>query len=327
MRWQLARSIQYESWFNMQPLIKINDLIKSYKGFQLGPVDLEVDAGTIVGLVGSNGAGKTTLIKSLLGMISPDSGTMSMLGRPIQQIDDIDADLKNKIGVVLDTSAFTQESRVRDVALLGRWVFSDWDARYFQQLMDRFGLAADKKVTDLSRGMGMKLSLAFALAHHPRLLILDEATAGLDPLARDEVLDMLRDFMAEGELPGEAAVDSVAQEPRAILLSSHITSDLEKIADRIVCIDDGRKVFEADKETICNIAGVARCKSDQVEQVIAVLTDALDDPSSLRVVEGKYSTDLLVPDRFAFAQAFPEIPVEPVSLDDYLALTLKGEQL
>ena len=327
MRWQLARSIQYESWFNMQPLIKINDLIKSYKGFQLGPVDLEVDAGTIVGLVGSNGAGKTTLIKSLLGMISPDSGTMSMLGRPIQQIDDIDADLKNKIGVVLDTSAFTQESRVRDVALLGRWVFSDWDARYFQQLMDRFGLAADKKVTDLSRGMGMKLSLAFALAHHPRLLILDEVTAGLDPLARDEVLDMLRDFMAEGELPGEAAVDSVAQEPRAILLSSHITSDLEKIADRIVCIDDGRKVFEADKDTICNIAGVARCKSDQVEQVIAVLTDALDDPSSLRVVEGKYSTDLLVPDRFAFAQAFPEIPVEPVSLDDYLALTLKGEQL
>ena len=216
---------------------------------------------------------------------------------------------------------------MRDVALLGRWVFSNWDARYFQQLMDRFGLAADKKVTDLSRGMGMKLSLAFALAHHPQLLILDEATAGLDPLARDEVLDMLRDFMAEGELPGEAAVDSVAQEPRAILLSSHITSDLEKIADRIVCIDDGRKVFEADKEAICNIAGVARCKSDQVEQVIAVLTDALDDPSSLRVVEGKYSTDLLVPDRFAFAQAFPEIPVEPVSLDDYLALTLKGEQL
>ncbi|WP_251198578.1 ABC transporter ATP-binding protein [Anaerotardibacter muris] len=311
----------------MQPLIKINNLIKSYKGFQLGPVDLEVDAGTIVGLVGSNGAGKTTLIKSLLGMISPDSGTMSMLGKPIQQIDDIDADLKNKIGVVLDTSAFTQESRVRDVALLGRWVFSNWDTRYFQQLMDRFGLAADKKVTDLSRGMGMKLSLAFALAHHPRLLILDEATAGLDPLARDEVLDMLRDFMAEGELPGEAAVVSVAQEPRAILLSSHITSDLEKIADRIVCIDDGRKVFEADKETICNIAGVARCKSDQVERVIAVLTDALDDPSSLRVVEGKYSTDLLVPDRFAFAQAFPEIPVEPVSLDDYLALTLKGEQL
>ena len=184
--------------------------------------------------------------------------------------------------------------------------------------MEHFGLAPDKKVTDLSRGMGMKLSLAFALAHHPQLLILDEATAGLDPLARDEVLDMLRAFMAGDATPGAALAETPAESARGILMSSHITSDLEKIADRIVCIDEGRKIFDADKDEICNMAGIAHCKSSQLESIAAVLSGTAEAPGApaVRVIVGKYSTDLLVPDRFAFAQAFPEIPVEPATLDD-----------
>lgn len=209
----------------MTYLMEINNLGKRYDDFELSGVSLAVEPGCVVGFIGSNGAGKTTTIKAVLGIIAADAGTVRLFGQPVTcGSAEMDA-IKSRIGIVLDTCAFPDTCRVCDVGAIGRAAYREWDAAQFAALCDRFNLAPKKKVSELSRGMGMKLTLAFALSHNPELLVLDEATAGLDPIARDEVLDLLRDFMAEGD--------------RGILMSTHITSDLEKIADEVVCVDAG----------------------------------------------------------------------------------------
>ncbi|MFR7493640.1 MAG: ABC transporter ATP-binding protein [Adlercreutzia sp.] len=216
----------------MTYLLEIDNLGKRHDDFELSGVSLAVEPGCVVGFIGSNGAGKTTTIKAALGIIAADGGAVRLFGQPIACAASWTPSMR--IGVVLDTCAFPDTCRVGDVGAIGRAAYREWDAAQFAALCDRFNLAPKKKVSELSRGMGMKLTLAFALAHHPELLVLDEATAGLDPIARDEVLDLLRDFMAEGD--------------RGILMSTHITSDLEKIADEVVCVDAGRIVFTAPKD-------------------------------------------------------------------------------
>lgn len=290
----------------MEHLIEAKGLTKRYDDFTLDAIDLTVPAGTVVGFVGSNGAGKTTTLKLLLGLVNADGGSISLFDELING--DVPVSVKQRIGVVLDTCAFTQESLVSDVATIGRVAYANWDAQLFSRLCERFDLPRKKKVNDLSRGMGMKLSLAFALAHHPQLLILDEATAGLDPLARDEVLDLLRDFMGYDD--------------HGILMSSHITSDLERIADEVVCIDDGRIVFDVPKDAICNEAGVAHCRAAEVERI---MESGFFAPGTMRALRQPYATDVLVPDRFAFARAFDDIAVDKASIEEYMAFMLKGE--
>ena len=237
-----------------------------------------------------------------------DGGTSSVLGVPSDELSrSSGAAVKGQVGVVFDSISLPEHLKVADVGRIYAHTFASWDARRFERLVAGFGLDAKKTVKSLSRGMGMKLSLACALAHGARLLILDEATAGLDPMARDEVLDLLRDFVAE---PGHA-----------ILMSSHITSDLERIADRIVCIDAGRIVFDLPRDVITDEMGVARCRAADLEKIAdaGVIPDA-----ELRYLRHDYGIDVLVPDRFAFAESFPEIPVDRMSIDDYMTLTLKG---
>lgn len=294
----------------MDALIQANGLGKRYDDFRLKGIDIRVEAGTVVGLIGSNGAGKTTTIKMLLGILRPDEGDARVLGCPVGGGSAPEGELKQRVGVVLDTCAFPDTSKVKDVATLGRFAYRNWDAHRFDALCERFGLAPKKNVKELSRGMGMKLMLAFALSHDPELLILDEATAGLDPMARDEVLDILREFMAA--------------EGHAILLSTHITSDLEKIADEIVCIDGGKLVFDVPKDEICDVAGVAHCRERDLE-LIEESTWA--DDGRVRKLKSGMTYDVLVPDRFAFAKAFSDIALDSASIDDYMTLTLKGEQL
>lgn len=303
----------------MEHLINAEGLTKRYPGFTLDNVSLSVPEGRIVGLVGSNGAGKTTLIKALLGLIDVDGGTARILGRSLygtgKEIDSV----KQRIGVVLDTCAFLSTMRIRDVATLGRMSYDQWDAARFKGLCEQFGLDPKKTVKDLSRGMGMKLTLAFALSHHPELLILDEVTAGLDPISRDELLDILRTFMAD--------------EGHAILMVTHITTDLEKIADEVVCIDGGRIFFDIPKEAICDEAGLVHCRASDLERVVQSglaknAKNARDaDAASFKVMRRNYGVDLLVPDRFAFSAAFPDLACERISIEDYMALVLKGESL
>lgn len=296
----------------MERLISIHGLAKRYDGFALEGIDLTLEPDRVVGLVGSNGAGKTTTLKALLGLIEPDGGTVEVLGAPLAHHTSsarIDA-VKSRIGVVLDTAAFPSTARVSDVELIGRAAYRSWDRNAFWDMAARFGLDRHKKTSDLSRGMGMKLMLAFALAHDPVLLVLDEATAGLDPMAREEVLDMLCAFMARGG--------------RGILLSSHITTDLDRIADRVVCMDAGRIVFDLEKDAICDTAGIARLSAADVERVRTSQSPGSQD---LRIIRHAYDTEALVPDRAAFIAAFPDIACERAAVEDYMALTLKGELL
>lgn len=297
-------------------VLSVHDLRKSYEGFSLQGVSFSVPAGCIVGLVGANGAGKTTVMKSVLGLVYPDGGSVRLFGQEVSkgQQGYVGArafgELRQKVAFVPDVCGLPGDLRLRNVGSLYGRGYERWDGALFSSLCVEFGLPAEKRVSELSRGMGMKLSLACALSTHPLLLMLDEATAGLDPLARDEVLRILRRF--------------VADEGCGILMSSHITSDLEKSADRVVCLDAGRMVFSRDADELWNLAGVARCGSGDLQALVA---SGAYETGSLRVMRNPYSCDVLVPDRFAFAEAFPEISVERASLDEYLSLTLRGEQL
>lgn len=294
----------------MTTLIQATNLTKSYDDFCLDSFDITVHDDRIVGLIGSNGAGKTTLFKLLLGMIAPDSGQINLLGiNPSDLNANIDA-IKQRIGVVLDTCAFPVTMKVCDVDTLGKAAYQTWDRTYFRNLCRQFDLAPKKLVKDLSRGMGMKLSLVFALAHHPDLLILDEATAGLDPIARDEILDILRLYMEK--------------EGHGVLMSSHITTDLEKIADEIVCIDQGKLVFSLPKESICDEAGIAQCRTADVE---AIATSPYAATHTMHILSRGMSIDLLVPDRLAFAQEFPHIALDRASIEEYMTIMLTGETL
>ncbi len=295
----------------METMILARNLCKSYGSFALHDVSFTVDAGEVVGLVGSNGAGKTTTLKALLGLIPIDSGEAEVLGVSLEGRGAEVVRTKEDIGVVFDTCAFPNESKVADVGLMGRLAYDRWQQSSFLKLCDGFGLAAGKCVKDLSRGMGMKLTLAFALAHDPRVLILDEATAGLDPIAREEILDILRELMLS--------------EDRAILLSTHITTDLEKIADRIVCLDEGKVAFDVSKDSICDAAGLVRCRTSDLDALVAsdVLADQGED---VRIMRHAMGVDVLVPDRFAIKEAFPELPCDRVMIEEYMTMMLKGER-
>lgn len=324
----------------MDTLIQGTGITKHYDDFALDAFNITVSPDRVVGLIGSNGAGKTTLLKTLLGMTSLDEGSVRLLGVDPHAQGALNT-IKQHIGVVLDTCAFPVTMKVNDVATLGHAAYERWDSARFTKLCTTFDLPPKKLVKDLSRGMGMKLTLAFALSHHPDLLVLDEATAGLDPIARDEVLDIIRAFMEE--------------EGHGVLMSTHITTDLEKIADEIVCIDKGKLVFTLEKEAICDEAGIARCRAAELECVrkewckdspvtqatnlsarastgansaFAPASAAACTPiPSLRYLPRGLGIDLLVPDRFTFGKTFPNIPVERISIEDYMTLTLKGEVL
>ena len=286
----------------MEALIEGIDLTKHYDGFTLDHVSLAVPAGYVVGLIGSNGAGKSTAIKALLGLIRLDAGQVRAFGQPPAS-----PDWKQRVGVVFDTCSFVPTMTVGDVANLGRASYRQWDSGSFSQMIGHASIRPEKAVKDLSRGMGMKLSLAFAMAHNPDVLILDEPTAGLDPIARDEVLELLRAYMnVEG---------------RGILISSHITDDLAKIADTIVCTDGGRTVFSMPKDDICDTAGIARCTGESFEMLAA---SGFFGSGGMRYLRRDLSWDVLVPDRFAFGRAFPDIVCDRATIDEYMLLMLKG---
>lgn len=290
----------------MTHLIEATGLTKHYEGFSLDGVDLTVDDGEVVGFVGKNGAGKSTTIKALLGLIGVDAGEARLLGQ-VSTGGGLAPEVRERVGVVFDTVSVPPHLKVGDVGRLYGRAFRTWEGHAFARRLKDFGLDAGKQVKELSRGMGMKLSLACALSHGSSLLILDEATAGLDPMAREEVLDMLRDFVAA---PG-----------RAILMSSHITSDLERIADRVVCIDEGRIVFDLAKDAITDEMGVARCRVADFERIAS---SGFVPESELRYQRHEYGIDVLVPDRYDFARRFPDVPCDRMTIDDYMTLMLKG---
>ena len=285
----------------MTNCIELQGVCKSYGDFALQDLNLTLPGGAIMGLIGENGAGKTTAIKCILGMTRPDSGTVTVLGQPMGPDS---AALRQEIGVVLDECFFHDTLRPKDLSPILAPIYRGWDRELYWDCLARYGLPENKLIREFSRGMKMKLSLAAALAHRPRLLVLDEATAGLDPVVRDEILD---EFLA-----------FISDEDHAILMSSHITSDLEKIADYVTFLHAGKLLLTKPKDELLWKYGVLRCGEEQFQK--------LDGSEVLAWQKKDYSYDVLVPDREELLRRYPEAVVDRATMDEILLLYVKGAQ-
>ena len=224
----------------MSNAIKVENLIKTYPSFALKGVSFEVPKGYITGFIGPNGAGKTITIKSILSFIKPDGGTIELLGEKRNE----GKNTLEKVGVVMDTPYLVKDWTIQDVENAVMPFYSTWDGDRFKSLLDRFGIAKSLKVRELSRGMTVKLSVSIALSHGAELLILDEPTSGLDPVAREEICELLQEFVSE--------------ESHSVLFSTHITKDLESIADYIVFILHGEILYAGPKEDLMEVYGLLK---------------------------------------------------------------------
>lgn len=278
----------------MTNAIELKGLVKHYKGFSLGPVSLTLPAGCIMGFIGENGAGKSTAIKSMLGLVRPDQGDIRLLGKDPRQ----DRSVMEDVGTVLDAGFFPPEFRAPELERVLKHMYKKWDSEFYHQYLRRFQLDEKRKIGDYSRGMVMKLSLAAALAHRPKLLLLDEATSGLDPMVRDDILDILLDFIQDEE--------------HSVFLSSHITGDLEKIADYIVFLHQGKIILNEEKDMLLDSCGILKCAREDL--------DALDPAAVLGFRDGKFGVTALVRKYLIPGR----LQVEPATLDDIMLYSIKG---
>lgn len=285
----------------MDYALAVNGVSKQYPLFSLDNVTLKVPRGAIMGLIGENGAGKTTTLKLLLGIIRPDAGSVSLLGESdaaaMQQA-------KARVGVVLDEGFFPDVYTVQNIALVCRNIYPNWDEAAYRNWIVKLKLPANKKIKEFSKGMKMKLAISIALSHHPELLVLDEATSGLDPVVRSEILDVFLDFMQD--------------ERHSILFSTHITTDLERVADEITFLHEGRVVLQESKDDIMARYGVLKCGQAEF--------DALDPADRAGYRRGAYGYEVLLRQRQPYLRAHPDSVVDPATLDDIMLYTIRGDK-
>ena len=283
----------------MRNAFMVSGLTKTYQDFVLDHVSFTVPSGSIVGLIGENGAGKSTTINAALGLIQKEDGVVSILDR-----EELDGEVKEQVGVVFDGSNYPEILSPRKLNRVMKNIYRTWDEQAYLHLLKQFSLPADKQIRQFSKGMKMKLAISAAFSHHSRLLVLDEATSGLDPVVRDDILDMLLDF--------------VQDEEHSILVSSHITSDLEKIADYIVFIHEGKVVFEKPKDELTEQYGILKCGAAQF--------DALDKSDIISYRKMDYEWQILVSDRERMQKKYPKALVVPATIDEIMLLYVKGEK-
>ncbi len=283
----------------MRNALTVSRLTKTYNDFLLDHVSFSVPAGSIVGLIRENGAGESTTINAVLGLIQRESGTVSIFGE-----EKLDADIKEQIGVVFDGSNYPEVLSPRKLGGVMKNIYRSWDETAYFHFLKQFSLPTDKWIKQFSKGMKMKLAVSVALSHRSKLLILDEATSGLDPIVRDDLLDMLLDFVQE--------------ENHSVLVSSHITSDLEKIADYIVFIHEGKVVFSRPKDELAEQYGILKCGAAQF--------DALDKADIIVYRKMDYEWQVLVADREKMQKKYPKAMVVPATIDEIMLLYVKGEK-
>lgn len=278
--------------------LEITNLSKAYKDFSLDNISLSLPTGSIMGLVGENGAGKSTTIKLIMDAVSRDSGKVNVLGIDNQspQFNKV----KEDIGIVLDEAYFPEVLTARNINLVMKNTYKSWDEASYFAYLERFSLTEKKAISDYSRGMKMKLAIAVALSHDPKLLILDEATSGLDPIIRDEILDIFNDFTRD--------------ESHSVLLSSHIVSDLEKICDYIAFLHKGKLVFCEEKDRLLEQYSIVRLTKAEFE---AIPSDA---------VKGKKVTDYGVEALIERNSAMKQLKAERTSIEDIILFLAKGEK-
>ena len=285
----------------MENILEIKNLSKKYKEFELKDVSFDLPKGVIMGFVGENGAGKTTTIKAILNLIKKDSGEIKIFG---SKLEDNEKEIKENIGVLLDDSFLSEYLNPVDLNKIMKNIYKNWDEKlYFKYLKD-FKLPEKVRIKDFSSGMKTKVKIIVALSHHPKLLILDEPTSGLDPVARNEVLDIFQEFMENEE--------------NSILVSSHITSDLERVADYITFINEGKIVFVKEKNELLNSFGIAKCTEKEFEKI--------DKGDFVKFKKNKYEYDILVENKTDFEKKYNIEVIDKANIDDIMYIYIKGEK-
>lgn len=275
--------------------LELNNVTKEYKDFKLDHLSLTLPAGCILGLIGENGAGKSTTIKLILDMIHKDEGTIRIYGKDTEEASTL---LKEDIGVVMDDNGIPAALNGKKIDKVMKHIYKNWHSDCFMELLQKLSISADKKYGDFSRGMKMKMGIAIALSHDPKLLILDEATNGLDPVAKDEVLEMLFDFTREEE--------------HSILISSHIVSDLEKLCDYIAFLHKGKLILMEEKDKLFEEYGVMHISRDQLE--------TLDPKAIIGKRVSSYGAEVLV--KRDMVPSGSEI--SPINIEDLFVFMVKG---
>lgn len=277
--------------------IAVKNLCKSFDGFTLDNVSLQVPKGRIVGFIGENGAGKSTTINLILNELKRDSGTIEILGSEA-----LDNSIKKEIGIVFDECNFHDFFTANNIEKIFSGIYRTWDKELFVMYMKRFNIPLSKPIGSYSKGMKMKLSIICAMAHRPKLLILDEATTGLDPVVRDEILDMFLDFIQDEE--------------HSIFFSSHIITDIEKIADYVILIHDGKIIFEEEKDNLIYQYGIVRCEKKQFADI---------QPEDY-IISRKTNVcvECLVKDKEATRRKYKGFIVDNASLEEIMLFYIKG---
>lgn len=285
----------------MNNILEIKNLSKKYQNsnFELKDVSFSVPYGTIVGFVGENGAGKTTTINAILNTIHKDNGTIKIFDQELTQQS---SELLDDIGVVFDAVNFSGFLTPLKLSKVMNGVYKKWDNQKFNEYLKLFSLPTDKKIREFSKGMSMKLAIAVANSHSPKLLILDEATSGLDPVSRDEILDIFLDF--------------VCDETHSIFLSSHITSDLERIADYLIFIHNGKIILTAKKDDLIYNYGIMRATTEQFSM--------LEKEDILAYRKKEFQTDVLVSDKHIAKRKYKDCVIDNISIDEIMVLFVKG---
>ena len=283
----------------MENILEIKNLSKKYDDFKLENINLELPKGMIMGLVGENGAGKTTTIRSILNMINVDSGEIKIFGLDTKKHE---KEVKEDIGIVLDDSFLSEYLTPKDINKIMKKMYKNWDEKIYFNYIKEFDLPENKISKGFSNGMKMKLKIAVALSHHPKFLILDEPTAGLDPVARNDLLDIFQDFIEDEE--------------HGILVSSHITSDLEHIADYITFINKGEIIFSKDKNELIDNYGIVKCTEDEFKKI--------DKDDYLMMKKRKYEYDLLVENKSEFKKKYDIDVRDNANIEEIMVMYIKG---
>ena len=284
----------------MTNIIEIKNLVKKYDNrFTLGSIDLEIPNGVIVGLIGENGAGKTTLIKSVLNILKIDEGNIKIFNKDFNKEEN---NIKEDIGVVLDNMFFPEILTPKDINIVMKDIYKKWDEELFKKYLNDFGLNINKQIKTMSKGMRKKLEIATSLSHHPKILILDEPTSGLDPVVRNEVLDIFLDFIQDEE--------------HTILLSTHITSDLEHIADKIIFINKGKILLDKNRDDLLDNYGILKCDIDSF--------DTISKEDIIVYKKNKYNYEILVDNISKIKKKYKNFIVDKITLEELMVLMIKG---
>lgn len=282
-------------------MLKIESLKKQYDKFLLD-CSLEVKPGLVTGLIGQNGAGKSTTFKAILGLISIDGGSVTILGKDIKNFTPED---KENLGVVLSDSGFSGYLTIKDIIPVLKNLYHNFDYPFFVEQTQRFQLPLDKKIKDFSTGMKAKLKVLVAISHSAKMLILDEPTAGLDVIARDELLEMLREFMEKDE-------------ERSILISSHISSDLETLCDDLYMIHDGKIILHEDTDVLLSDYALLKVDAKQY--------DNLDKQFVIRSKKEPYGYSCLTNQKQYYIDNYPKIAIEKGTIDEVITMMIRGQK-